>query len=100
MTVADLTNLTSVNGFGDMIIFLNQVTDNWFMNLFVISFCLILTFILSRRSTPIKAFWVSCALSTILCFIFMLTNFMNYVIFIIFLVLTVIMTALNYMEVG
>lgn len=100
MTITSLENLTNVNGFGDMINFLNQSTENMFMNFFVVSFSIILTFILSKRTSTVNALWVSCAVSTILSFIFMMANFMNYYFFIVYLIMTVIMTGIRYMEVG
>jgi hypothetical protein len=100
MTVASLDNLTNVNGFGDMITFLNQVTGNMFMPMFVISFSVIMIFILRKTSTTVNSLWVSAAISTLLCFIFMMANFMNYYFFVVYLIITVIITGVRYMELG
>jgi hypothetical protein len=99
MPITNLDNLSTAENFSDIIGFLNQNTEGLFMAMFVFSFSMILILILARRMEALKAIWVSSGITTLLCFLFLLANFINWYVFVVYLLITVVITFFIYLGV-
>ena len=100
MAITDLTNLTNANQTSDIIIFLNQNSDGLFLGMFVVAMSFIFALIMMRRTTLLQAIWTSCGITTILCFLLMLYFSLSPIYFILYLAISVILTFINYAQVG